>query len=103
MNKLLRLMATLAILGLLAFSAEAQYPVKPIRILVGFTPGGAADVVARVVAQGLSKQLGQQVVVENKPGADSAIAAEAVATSAPDGYTLFLGTNSAMVAVPTLR
>jgi tripartite-type tricarboxylate transporter receptor subunit TctC len=103
MNAFVRLLTTTAILGLVAFSAEAQYPVKPIRIVVGFTPGGAADVVTRVVAQGLSKQLGQQVVVENKPGADSAIAAEAVATSTPDGYTLFLGTNSAMVAVPTIR
>lgn len=79
------------------------YPNKPIRMVVGFAPGGAADAVTRVIAQALGKQLGQQVVVENKPGADGIVAAQDVQRSAPDGYTLMLGTNTAMVAVPSLR
>ena len=83
--------------------AAQSYPVKPIRIIVGFAPAGAADVVIRVVAQGLSTQMGQSVVVDNRPGADSTIAAEAVAKAPADGYTLFLGSNTALVAVPTSR
>lgn len=83
--------------------AAADYPNKPIRIVVGFAPGGAADVVARIIAQGLSKQVGQQVIIENRPGADGIISAQAVASAPPDGYTLLMGSNTAMVAVPSLR
>lgn len=81
--------------------AHAAYPERPITMVVGFAPGGAADVMARVIANGLSKELGQQIIVENKPGAESTISAAQVARSKPDGYTFLLGTNSAMVAVPT--
>jgi tripartite-type tricarboxylate transporter receptor subunit TctC len=75
-------------------AAQDAYPSRPIHIVIGFTPGAAADVVARVLAQAASPILGQQLVVENKPGAGSSIAAEYVAHSAKDGYTVFLGTLS---------
>jgi len=80
-------------LGLLIGSAAlpAQtYPTKPIRFLVGFPPGGTNDIVARIVAPKLSEYLGQQVVVENRGGANTAIASELMARAAPDGYTIML-------------
>jgi tripartite-type tricarboxylate transporter receptor subunit TctC len=69
--------------------AEA-YPTRPVRILVGFTPGGTTDIAARLIGQWLSERLGQQFVIENRPGAGSNIAAEAVVNAPPDGYTLLL-------------
>jgi len=82
----------LACVGLLVPTAQAQapYPNKPVRILVGFSAGGATDVIARLLAKEMTEDLGQSVVVENKPGAGSNIAAESVVRSAPDGYTLFM-------------
>ena len=82
------------LLMLLASAAAAQgsYPTKPIRLLLGYTPGGATDIVARILAAKLQEALGQPVIVENKPGAGSNIASELVAKSAPDGYTLLVGT-----------
>jgi tripartite-type tricarboxylate transporter receptor subunit TctC len=77
-------------------SAQA-FPTKPLRIIVGFTPGGATDITARAVAQKLTESLGQQVIVDNRPGAASNIGAEAVARAAPDGYTLFLGSVSTSI------
>ena len=75
-------------------AAEDAYPSRPVHVVIGFTPGSAADVVARVLAQSAGPILGQQVVVENKPGAGSSIAAEYVAHTPKDGYTVFLGTLS---------
>ncbi|HEY5900584.1 MAG TPA: tripartite tricarboxylate transporter substrate binding protein [Burkholderiales bacterium] len=72
--------------------AFAQYPDKPIRLVVGFPPGGSSDVVARVVAQHMGPAIGQPIVVENKPGAGGIIASDFVAKAAPDGYTLLLAT-----------
>jgi tripartite-type tricarboxylate transporter receptor subunit TctC len=87
------LFGLLVILGLPdAAAAEGDYPSRPVKIVVGFGPGSAADLTARVLAQRLSKTMGQQFIVENKPGGGSTVAAEQVARGAKDGYTLFIGT-----------
>ena len=85
-------------------SAGAQaWPTKNIRIVLQFPPGGSTDVVARILAQALTAKLGQTVIVENKPGADGAIAAEFVLRSEPDGHTYFLASNTPMMQVPLLK
>jgi len=89
--------------ALLAGVAGAQYPNKPIRLIVPFPPGGAAELGARIYAQPLGQALGQPVVIETKPGADGAIAAEAAMKAAPDGYTLFYATNTAFSWLPAVR
>ncbi len=78
--------------------AASGYPNKPIKVVVGFTAGGGLDVLARIVAQRLSEQMGQTILIENKPGAGSNIAGEMVAKSAQDGYTL-LHTNAALMSI----
>ena len=96
--------AAAALLLALAAPAWAQsYPGKPIRLLVPFPAGGSADNVTRIVARGLSDNLGQQVIVENRPGGDGVIAANALLQSAPDGYTLLMGTATGINAVPAMR
>jgi tripartite-type tricarboxylate transporter receptor subunit TctC len=90
-------------LALLCSGAHAQYPNKPIRLIVPFPPGGAAELGARIYAQPLGQALGQTVVIETKPGADGAIAADATMKAAPDGYTLFYATNTAFSWVPAVR
>jgi tripartite-type tricarboxylate transporter receptor subunit TctC len=86
--------------GVLSVNAQT-YPAKPIRMVVGFPPGGSADVNARHFAQAMSGQVGQQIVVDNKSGAGGNIAAAEVARSKPDGYTIFYAT-SAIVLAPSL-
>jgi tripartite-type tricarboxylate transporter receptor subunit TctC len=84
-----------AVAGLTAGAASAQgYPEKPIKLIVGIGAGSATDVAARLVAKKMSEKLGQQIVVENKPGAAATLAAEATAKAPADGYTLFWGTSS---------
>ena len=91
------------VLAFAAAAVSAQYPSKPIRFVVGFPPGGSADPTTRIIGQALQEQIGQPVVVENRPGGDSAIAAELITRAAPDGYTIFFGSNSAMTAAVALR
>ncbi len=80
----------------------SKYPSRAIRIVVGFTPGGGNDIIARVVGQKLSENLGQPVIVENKPGGGAIVATEHVAKSAPDGYTLLIGASGAMAINPAV-
>ena len=90
-RRFLHLTAGAAALPVVSRIARAQsYPSRPVRILVGFAAGGTSDIVARVIGQRLSERLGQQFVVENRPGAGSNLATEAVARATPDGYTLLL-------------
>ena len=90
-RQFLHLAAGAAALPALSRFAWAQaYPTRPVRIIVGYPPGGTADVVARLIGQQLSERLGQPFVVENRPGAGTIIATEAVVKSAPDGYTLLV-------------
>ena len=92
-RKFLHLAAGAAALPAISRIAGAQaYPSRPVRIIVGFPAGGGADIVARLMGQRLSEQLGQPFVIENRPGASSNIAVEAVVRSPPDGYTLLLVT-----------
>ena len=83
------LIAAAAAMAPLDARAQAAYPAKPINWVVGFPPGGGADGVTRLVASKVSQNIGQPVIVENRPGASSIIAAQYVAQAAPDGYTLF--------------
>ncbi len=89
-------------LALFAAAAAAQYPARPIRLLVPNPPGGASDTIARVFAPRLAEALGQPVVVENRPGSNGNLASEITAKAAPDGYTLLLGQDSQIVISPHL-
>jgi len=71
-------------------AAALDYPTRPVRWVVGYPPGGATDIIARLIGQRLSEKLGQQFVIENKPGAGNNIATEAVINAEPDGYTVLL-------------
>lgn len=89
--------------GCNTWSQPAPYPSKPIRLVVGFAPGGAADYVARAMSDAFSKALGQPVVVDNKPGNGSSIAAELVSKAPPDGYTLLIASPSSISVNPALN
>jgi tripartite-type tricarboxylate transporter receptor subunit TctC len=103
MSFLFRAVAVLCLV-LTGMAAHAQgYPSKPITFVVPFGPGSGSDLIARIIGQRLSAVLGQGVIVENKPGANGAIAAVQVARSAPDGYTIFLASNTPMSAAPSLN
>jgi len=93
----------LALAGASAAAGPLLAQARPIRIILGFTAGGGSDIVLRLIAQSLSQQLGQPVVVENRPGADGIIAADAAARSTADGLTLYFGSGNSMVATPILR
>jgi len=98
----MRIAALVAALAL-PFAVLADWtPTRPIKIVVPFAPGGQPDVVARALAEPLSKSLGQPVIVENRPGAGGNIAADAVAKAPPDGYTLLMGTNGPLAVSPAI-
>jgi tripartite-type tricarboxylate transporter receptor subunit TctC len=104
MNK--RILISALVLSCVTWSAQAQgtaYPNKPVRLVVGFAPGGAADYVARAMSDAMGKSLGQTVIVENRAGAGSSIAAENVAKSAPDGYSVLLASPSSISVNPALN
>jgi tripartite-type tricarboxylate transporter receptor subunit TctC len=92
-----------AIIGPLQAQEDgAKYPTRAIHIIVGFTPGGGNDLIARIVGQKLSETLGQPVIIDNKPGGGGIVSAEHVAKSAPDGYTLLVGASGAMAINPAV-
>lgn len=82
--------------------AQTAWPARPIKMIVGFAPGGSTDVTARIIAQALSERLGQPVLIENRAGAGGNIGADAVAKADPDGYTLLMATSSTFAANPSL-
>src|SRR3984885_4643084 len=100
----LHLLAFAAGMASLAVGARAQdYPARPVRLIVAFTPGGTTDLTARLIADQMHRTLGPVIAVENKPGANGAIAAQYVAQSDPDGYTLFFTTVGAVAINPAFR
>ena len=99
----MRLLLLLCLLSSAALDARAQsFPARPLRMIVGFTAGGPSDIVARLIAQQLSDRFGKPVVVENRPGATGTIGAELVARSKPDGYTLYLASQTTHAVAPYL-
>ena len=95
--------AALALASLFATAANAQFPNKPITLIMPYPPGSSTDGLARAVAAAAGVELGQQVVVDNKPGADGLIACLDVAKAPPDGYRILFGTGGSLVAVPAIR
>src|SRR5262245_62521889 len=86
--------ATVASATFFRIALAQPYPLRPVRLIVGFPAGGSGDMLARLMGQWLSERLGQQFIIENRPGAGSNIAAEAVAKAAPDGYTLYWSSSA---------
>ena len=98
------LVAALLLGASLGASAQAPaYPAKPVKMLVGFAPGGAADYVARAMSDAMGRALGQTIIVENKPGAGSSIAADMLAKAPPDGYTILIASPSSISVNPALN
>src|SRR3569833_2064164 len=94
------LIAALAFLTWATTALAQDWPNRPIRLIVGYPPGGAVDLIGRLYARGLSTRLGQPVVVENRPGSGSNLAGDIAAHSAPDGYTLFHGPDNVFMSNP---
>jgi tripartite-type tricarboxylate transporter receptor subunit TctC len=95
-------LAATAIISASAQEDPAKYPTRAIHIIVGFTPGGGNDIIARIVGQKLSESFGQPVIIENKPGGGAIVATEYVAKAEPDGYTLLVGASGAMAINPAV-
>jgi tripartite-type tricarboxylate transporter receptor subunit TctC len=103
MKTILHLTATLCLLCVVCANALGQaYPAKPVRMIIGFPPGGGTDIVGRIVAQKLSETLNQQVIADNRGGASGQLAAELVAKAAPDGYTIMMAHIAAISILPSL-
>src|SRR6266478_5377443 len=102
MAKRTALVSALALAGCAAGAHAQDYPARPITLVVPYSAGGGNDVMARIVAEKMSRSLGQQIVIENKGGAGGSIATRQVAKSAPDGYTLGLGGTGTHASNPTL-
>jgi tripartite-type tricarboxylate transporter receptor subunit TctC len=94
--------AAIVMLATASHSAAQAYPARPVRLVVPFAPGGNVDITARTIAPAMSEALGQQVIVDNRPGAGGIIATELVVKAAPDGYTLLMGSSSVMTNGPAL-
>jgi tripartite-type tricarboxylate transporter receptor subunit TctC len=103
LRSVLRLLGVLTLAVFSTLAGAQNWPSKPIRIVLQFPPGGSTDAVARILAQALTTSLGQPVLVENRPGADGAIAGDFVARAEPDGHTFFLASNTPMMQVPLLK
>jgi tripartite-type tricarboxylate transporter receptor subunit TctC len=108
-NLLIRRLAAAPLIALLAVLATApaqgqqeSFPARPVRLVVPYAPGGMTDGIGRAMAEGLSKRLGQPVIVENRPGAGTMVGAQAVSSAAPDGYTLLLATSTTLGSSPFL-
>lgn len=86
----------------MAFAAEPVYPVRPVRLIVPFAAGGSIDLMARLLGAKLGEQFGQTIIIDNRPGAGGAIGAELGARSAPDGYSLLIGSSSTLVITPAI-
>lgn len=102
MRRSISLALALAFMVLGQAQAQTAWPARPIKMIVGFAPGGSTDVTARIIAQALSERLGQPVLIENRAGAGGNIGADAVAKADPDGYTLLMATSSTFAANPSL-
>ena len=103
MNKITGIAAALLLLGGSSGEVLAQaYPAKPVRMIIGFPPGGGTDIIGRIVAQKLSEALGQQIIVDNRGGASGQLAAELTAKAAPDGYTIMMMHIAAIAILPSL-
>jgi tripartite-type tricarboxylate transporter receptor subunit TctC len=94
--------ATTCLLLLISMAAAQTYPTRQITLVVPFAPGGPADFLGRLIGQKMSEDLGQQIVVDNRPGANTIIGAQAVAKAAPDGYTLLMAIDGTLVMNPFL-
>jgi tripartite-type tricarboxylate transporter receptor subunit TctC len=85
-----------------AYGAGSNYPTRPVRVIVPYSPGGSSDTVARIVAQKLGETLGQQFVIDNRPGASGSLGRDLVAKASPDGYTLLIGDSPHTINVHVL-
>src|SRR6266850_1966693 len=99
----MKIFSVLVILLTACVASAQPYPTKPIRLVVGFAPGGAADIISRAMSDPLTRALGQGIIVDNKPGAGSSLAAEFVARAAPDGYTIMIASQSGMIINPIVN
>ncbi|HSQ05161.1 MAG TPA: tripartite tricarboxylate transporter substrate-binding protein, partial [Burkholderiales bacterium] len=90
----------LLVCGIAAVVQAQPYPAKPVRMIVGFTPGGATDIISRILGQQLTESFGKPVVIENRPGASGMIGAELVARAQPDGYTLYMASQTTHAVAP---